>query len=40
MKKVLAKLRLIFYGWLRQPMDEMNRRRDISKIQPLFPPKK
>jgi hypothetical protein len=40
MMKVLAKLRLFLYAWLRQPKDEMDRRQDRSEIQPLFPPKK
>lgn len=40
MMKVLAKLKLFLYAWLRQPKDEMNRRQDKSEIQPLFPPKR
>jgi len=40
MKKLLAKLRLFFFAWLRQPKDEMDRRQDRSEIQPLFPPNK
>ena len=40
MMKVLAKLKLFLYAWLRQAPDEMDRRQDRNEIQPLFPPKK
>ncbi|HTJ29641.1 MAG TPA: hypothetical protein VL346_04045 [Acidobacteriaceae bacterium] len=40
MKKVLAKLKLFLYAWLRQPKDELDRRQNASEIQPLFSPKK
>jgi len=40
MMKVLARLKLLLYAWLRQPKDEMDRRQDRSEIQALFPPKK
>jgi hypothetical protein len=39
MRKVLSKLKLAFIAWLRQPMDEMDRRQTHNEIQPLFPPK-
>ena len=39
MKKVLAKLKLLLYAWLRQPKDEMDRRQDMDEIRSLFPPK-
>jgi len=39
MKKLLNKLKLALYAWLRQPKDEMDRRQEQSDIQPLFPPR-
>jgi hypothetical protein len=39
MKNLLIKLRLALAAWLRQPIDEMDRKQTKSDVQSIFPTK-